>query len=279
MGWAFDIGKVFGIRLRVHYVFLLLLLIIGWLATNHHGLAAGLTSVLYICSVFFFVVLHELGHSLVAMRFGVRVEDIVLLPIGGVARMDRIPESPIQEILIAIAGPTVNFICAALLLPIIFVFGLTAVVLLPATISVASFLGSLLMINLIMGIFNLIPAFPLDGGRIARALLAFRLPYVTATAYAARLGRFIALAFCVISLVGGTIWFLLLAIFIYIAGKQEELYVRAREFERRFVRPSPLQSQVIYYDPYSMEETMRRIETMLHRIPHGQHRYPDEFED
>ena len=226
MNWAIDIGQVFGIRLRLHYVFLLLLVIVFASGVRSAGLVRGLTSLLFVCGVFVIVALHELGHSLVAMKHGVRVVDITLLPIGGVARLLALPENPGTEIKIALAGPMVNFVLALVALPVMFVVTAGTVLLsLPHT--TLGFLAQLYVVNLMMGLFNLIPAFPMDGGRILRAVLAMRWDYVSATSTAAKVGRWIAVAMGGFGLFYNP-WLIVLALFLYTAGSQEERLVRAR---------------------------------------------------
>jgi Zn-dependent protease len=158
------------------------------------GWLDALRAVLLILSVFVCVVLHEFGHSLQVRRYGIRVRDVVLLPIGGMARAERIPEVPRQEIAVAIAGPLVNFALAAVIYAV-----LTA---LDRPLSEdPDYLTSLFAINLVLGTFNLIPAYPMDGGRILRGLLAIKLPYLRATRYATVVGQLIALTFVVLGFV------------------------------------------------------------------------------
>ncbi len=179
-------------------------------------------------SFFVCVVLHELGHSLVARRFGVRVPRILLLPIGGMAEFDRIPRKPSEELLITVAGPAVNFVLVAILLPLTW-RGLFQSEALPEY-SLASLLEQLCMANLVMGTFNLLPVFPMDGGRIFRALLAMKRPYLQATRWAATVGRVLALAFAAIALLCYN-QALLCALFLFIfwAGDAEYRLTRYRE--------------------------------------------------
>ena len=200
MNWSFNLGRVSGIALKVHWTFLLLL---GWvfasqLAAQRDAFLAA-EGVLFVVVLFGCVLLHELGHALTAKRFGVSTKDITLLPIGGMARLERIPENPREELWIAIAGPLVNVGIASGLylflgLAIGFPFVLTLEVL------TASFLGKLLLVNCVLVIFNMLPAFPMDGGRVLRAALAMRYNYVDATATAATVGQMMAIAFGVLGL-------------------------------------------------------------------------------
>ena len=177
---------------------------------------------LLVSAVFVCVVLHEFGHSLQARRYGVRIRDIVLLPIGGMARADRIPENPREEILIALSGPLVNF-------------GLAGIVFIALWLSSSplvdddGLLSNLFLVNLGLGTFNLIPAFPMDGGRILRGLLAVRLPYIRATRYATGVGQLIALLFALLGFVYTQLVMLpLIAVFIFFGAVNEEKVIRAK---------------------------------------------------
>src|SRR5437868_855538 len=183
-------GRVAGIDLYVHATFLLLLAWIG-IQESAQGVAAVAASMLYIVALFAIVVLHELGHALTARRYGVVTRDIILLPIGGVARLERMPRDPRQEVLVALAGPAVNVALAALLYAIVRLTGQppTADVYdFDPLLSVRAFFYQLVFVNLVLALFNLLPAFPMDGGRVLRALLAMRMSsYARATGIAARI--------------------------------------------------------------------------------------------
>jgi Zn-dependent protease len=171
------LGHWFGIDVIVHWTFLLLigLLVVGQLLTGAAWAAvAGSTTLLV--AVFLCVLLHEFGHALTARVFGIRTHDITLLPIGGLARLERIPETPWQEFWIALAGPAVNLAIVAVLLPVAAALG-GLQNLLPSNLPAASFLMQLISINVALVAFNLLPAFPMDGGCVLRALLAMFLPY------------------------------------------------------------------------------------------------------
>lgn len=233
MKWSWRIGRIAGVDLHVHVTFPLLFV---WIALSGIGGGANVRTVLatlvLTLAVFVIVVLHEFGHALTARRFGIRTRDITLLPIGGVARLDRMPREPRQELLVALAGPAVNVLLAAVFYGILAATGVTA--LLPelekssTAVTLTSALAQLVAINIWLAAFNLIPAFPMDGGRVLRAVLAMRShDYVKATATAARVGRVFALLF---ALVG--IFFLesptlaLIALFVWIAASSEALAVR-----------------------------------------------------
>ncbi|HEY6865974.1 MAG TPA: site-2 protease family protein, partial [Candidatus Eisenbacteria bacterium] len=197
MRWTIPIGTLFGIRVELHVTFLLL---VAWVALDQGllkgNLAAALSAVTLLLLVFGCVLLHELGHALTARRYGIVTQDIILLPIGGVARLQKMPDQPLQEIVVAVAGPAVNLVIAAVLYLILSALGRPVE---PFAFA-GGLLAVLLSINLGMLLFNLIPAFPMDGGRVLRALLALRLPYPRATRIAAGVGQGIALLFGLIGL-------------------------------------------------------------------------------
>lgn len=205
---AVKIFRVLGIPVELDISFLILMVFI-YLLTYMGFLSLNLA--VLITLVFVVVVIHELAHSYVALRFGVKIRSILLLPIGGVSRMEEIPKVPRQEFLISIAGPLTNIIMAML----------TAVPLilnLPGPIR--PFLGDFLAVNLVLALFNLIPAFPMDGGRILRAILAERVSYLRATRIAANLGKTIAAMMAVTGLFYN-LFLILIGLFIYIGAEQE----------------------------------------------------------
>jgi Zn-dependent protease/CBS domain-containing protein len=178
-----------------------------------------MTGVALILAVFGIVVLHELGHALTARRFGIRTREITLLPFGGVAALERMPDKPVQELLVTLAGPAVNVALALALGLVVVASGGT---LSPQDLHVASgpFLTKLVWINVSLALFNLLPAFPMDGGRVLRALLAFRLPYARATALAARTGQVMALILGAIGLFASPM-LLVIAVFVWMGARQE----------------------------------------------------------
>jgi Zn-dependent protease/predicted transcriptional regulator len=218
--WSWHVGSLFGIEVRVHATFLILL---AWVAMSHimagHGPTMALTGVAYIVAVFAIVVLHELGHALTARRFGIATRDITLLPIGGVARLERMPSKPSEEFLVAIAGPAVNVVLALLLFGVLVAMGTVGDVA-HLTVVGGPFLAKLMWTNVALAVFNLIPAFPMDGGRVLRALLAMRTPYVRATDIAARIGQGVALVFGLIGLFANP-FLVFIAFFVWIGAQAE----------------------------------------------------------
>lgn len=215
------IGRVFEIGIFVHWTFILLLVgIFVFYLVQGNSIASALVGVSLILAVFGCVVLHELGHALAARRFDVATRDITLYPIGGVARLQRIPDEPMREFWIAIAGPAVNLAIAGILFVLLVARG--AEMAFTQIQSVQSdFLVTLMWLNLILVAFNLLPAFPMDGGRVLRALLATRLNYARATEIASSVGQGMAILFGMIGVIYFNPILLFIAIFVYIGAQQE----------------------------------------------------------
>jgi len=220
MKWSYPLFRVFGIDVRVHSSFLVFLAFIVLSTAFSEGLGNAIYAAVLVCSVFGCVVLHELGHSVAALHFGIPVKDITLLPIGGLARLGALPQKPWQEFLIAVSGPAVNFGLAVLLLALVIPAGLITV---DSSISLtpAQFLFHLLIINVGLLLFNLVPAFPMDGGRILRALLAVRMGYLRSTRIATRIGKILCFFFFLYGLAGGNLILCLIAVFVYFGASME----------------------------------------------------------
>ncbi len=231
--------RVAGIDIKMHITFPLILV---WGALQFgllrgQGLTGAFFGVVVTLLLFAIVVLHELGHSFAARYFGVQTRQIVLLPLGGVAQLEQIPEKAWQEFVIAIAGPAVNFVLAVLLFPLLGTFNANPGSLIAALQNLdvgspAALLAYLYVTNLSLAIFNLIPAFPLDGGRVLRALLASRLPYPTATRIAVSIGQTLAFLLGLWGFLGGGFVLILIAAFIYFGASQEGSLVQVRSVLR-----------------------------------------------
>ncbi|MDY7096144.1 MAG: site-2 protease family protein, partial [Acidobacteriota bacterium] len=191
--WSFRLGSLAGIPIYVHLTFFLIIPYIAFVAGGA-GIAPVAQALLLVLALFGCIVLHELGHALTARRYGIKTRDIILLPIGGVARLERMPRAPLQELWVAIAGPLVNVVIAILLYLYLRASGGLASLdqLQPESLS---FAVQLFAANIFIVLFNLLPAFPMDGGRMLRALLATRMEYAKATRIAASIGQLMAFLF------------------------------------------------------------------------------------
>jgi len=221
MKWSFTIGRIFGIPIRVHLTFLLLLLFVA--LNRQGGILSGLMGVMFILLVFAGVLLHELGHSLVARHYGEKVHDIMLLPIGGVSRTE-IPEQPKQEIVMAVIGPAISLALAGVFFVLSEALGYSldfkAFVQGQGSIS-QNLIPILYYVNLMLGLFNLAPAFPMDGGRVFRGLLAMAMDPIRATRIAVGVGQLIAIAMFFFGIFYNW-WLALIAIFLYFGAEAEE---------------------------------------------------------
>jgi stage IV sporulation protein FB len=230
MLWSVNIGRIAGTTIRIHVTFLLFLIWIWGASYVAGGTAAAWSGLTFMLLLFVCVLAHEYGHILTARRFGIRTPDVTLLPIGGVARLERIPEDPWQEFLIAIAGPAVNVVIAILLV------ALAGADLSPQKLGAiesaqVSMIDRLASVNLFLALFNLLPAFPMDGGRILRALLATRLGFARATEIAASIGQWFAFALGFLGLFGNPM-LIFIAIFVYLAAASEAQLAAVRTMAR-----------------------------------------------
>ncbi|MBK8987984.1 MAG: site-2 protease family protein [Chloroflexi bacterium] len=257
MGRSLKLFSVRGIDIRLHFTFPLILL---WAALQF-GLAGGggesaLFGVIVISLLFVLVTLHELGHSFAALYYGVPVKQIVLSPIGGVAQLQEMPEKPVQEFVIAAAGPAVNLVVALLMALFIPVLGLdradfVAALTLNAGLTATAVFAYLFVYNIFLALFNLIPAFPLDGGRIFRSLLAMKLDYIQATNIAVGVGRATAVMLGIYALFNGGIFLIFIAVFIYSVGGQEAAFVRTRHTLRGYAVRDAYSPQAYTLTPYT----------------------------
>jgi len=217
MKWSYRIARIAGIDVKIHITFLLLLAYFGVSDWRDGGAYQGVLSMAFILLLFLCVLLHEFGHAMAGRHYGIRTPDITLLPIGGVARMQAIPEKPWQEFVIAVSGPAVNVAIAGGLWVVLFLFPN----LLDKAHPVSSeILPNLMTINLALLVFNMIPAFPMDGGRVLRALLAMKLNYLKATKIAARTGQAFAAGFVLVGL-GWNPMLIFIGLFVFTAARQE----------------------------------------------------------
>ncbi len=230
MSWSLKVGTVAGTAVRIHFTFLLFLIWIGAAYYRQGGATAAYEGVAFVSLLFLCVLLHEFGHIFAARRYGVKTPDVTLWPFGGIANLERIPEKPTEELVVAIAGPLVNVAIAAVL-----------ILLLGATVDPAhlaniedpkiGMVAKLAGANLFLAVFNMIPAFPMDGGRVLRALLAIRLGFARATEIAASIGQGFAIALGVLGIFTNPM-LVIIAIFVFLAASGEAGHVQLREVSR-----------------------------------------------
>ncbi len=274
MSWSVNIGSIAGTAIRIHITFLLFLIWIfaaGWASG---GIEAAWYSLAFMMLLFACVVAHEFGHIFTARAFGVATPDVTLLPIGGVARLERIPETPSEEFLIAIAGPLVNVAIAVVLL-----------IAVPTNLNVAHFaslenthvsmVDRLIEANLFLAVFNLIPAFPMDGGRVLRALLAIRLGHLRATEIAAVIGQWTAFALGFYGLFQNPL-LIFIAIFVYLAAASEAQMVALRAMSRDVPISAAMMTEFTTLTPdehidAAVETLLRTSQTAFPVVDAGQH--------
>jgi Zn-dependent protease/CBS domain-containing protein len=259
MGWSLKIGSVAGTAVRIHVTFVLFLAWIFGVSYVSGGPQQAWSGLLFLVLLFLCVLLHEFGHIFTARAFGVLTPDVILLPIGGVARLERIPEQPSEEFLIAIAGPAVNVVIAGAL---VFLAGanLRPEHLAALDSASTSLVDRLATVNLFLALFNLIPAFPMDGGRVLRALLATRLGYVHATEIAAMIGQWVAFALGFVGLFGNPL-LIFIAVFVYLAAASEAHLVAIRAMSRGVPVTAAMMTQFATLTPD--EHVDAAVETLL----------------
>ena len=231
MKWSYSITRIAGIDVRVHATFVFLLLWIAIVRWQETGSVAGVVGGIgFILLLFCCVVMHEFGHALTAQRFGIVTKDITLLPIGGVARMESMPENPRHEMLVALAGPAVNLVIALIFWPFVAAGGEALELARPLALDEdgnVNILHQLMTINLILALFNLLPAFPMDGGRVLRAALCFVMPRLRATRMAASMGQILAILLGLLGLMGNP-WLIFIAMFVWIGAASEAGYAEIK---------------------------------------------------
>ncbi len=219
MRWSFPVGTLFGIPVRVHYTFVLLLIFIWYVESAMLGPRAGVQAVLFWILIFVCVLLHEFGHSLVAKSYGLTIVSIVLLPIGGVSQIMEIPREPRKEVAITVAGPVVNFLISGFILIVGEMFD-PSLQFSRISLEGGSLLVNMFWANVMLGLFNIVPAYPMDGGRILRGIIAMKKEYLEATRLAADVGRLFAIAFILIGFFYNW-WLILIGIFIFSGASSE----------------------------------------------------------
>ena len=267
MRWSFPAGRIAGIDLKIHGTFFLLLAWIGFVYYRQGGTAAAIDGLIFILLIFVCVVLHEFGHALAARRYGIKTRDITLLPIGGVARLERMPDKPREEVIVALAGPAVNIVIAAALWIVI---GLTSGIPAPEMMEETgtSLALRLFTVNIWLVLFNMIPAFPMDGGRVLRALLAMRMNYGRATQVAASIGQGIAFIFFIICLWWNPL-LLLIAVFVYFGAGSELAFAQMRSISKDLRVASAM---VTHFESLPIDATLHdAVEALLST---SQHEFP-----
>ncbi|HYG88019.1 MAG TPA: site-2 protease family protein [Azospirillum sp.] len=263
MSWSIPIGTVKGTVIRIHITFLLFLVWIGFAHYTQGGWEAALQGIVFISLLFLCVVLHEFGHVFAARRYGILTPDITLLPIGGVARLERLPEKPSQELVVALAGPAVNVVIAGVLY--LALGGFLPAESMEVQNAGVDMLARLALVNVFLVLFNLIPAFPMDGGRVLRAILAHRLGYVRGTQIAASIGQAVAFGLGLLGLFGNPL-LIFIAVFVYLGAASEAHAVHMREVSRGVVISDAMVTRFETLSPSSVLEDA--VQTLLRTTQH-----------
>lgn len=228
MPWSLTVGYVYGTAVRIHVTFLMFLVWIWAAYYQRGGAGAAWEGVAFVALLFLCVLLHEFGHIFAARRYGVKTPEVTLWPFGGIARLERIPEKPSEELIVAIAGPLVNVVIAVLLLAFLGGnIGMEHIENIENPQS--SLLAKLAAANIFLVVFNLIPAFPMDGGRVLRALLAMRMGHAQATQMAASIGQALAIGLGLLGIFGGNPMLIIIAVFVFLAASGESAGVQMKQ--------------------------------------------------
>ena len=269
LGSSIKLFNVAGTDVRLHPTFLLLLVWIGVVYGMNGGAQAAVYGVVFISLLFVCVVLHEFGHIFAARRFGIRTPDVTLLPIGGVASLERMPEKPSQEIVVALAGPAVNVVIAIVLAVVLGArVDPTRIADLQQARTGDGLIVQLAGANIALALFNLVPAFPMDGGRVLRAVLATRLGYTRATRVAAHIGQAFAVVLGFVGLFGNPL-LVLVAVFIFMAAAGESGFVQARDIARGHLAS---QAMITHFDSLGPQSSVDDAAQLLLRTT--QHEFP-----
>ncbi len=268
MTWSFPVGRILGTEIRIHATFFLLLLWIAVAAYMQGGAGLAVSNLLFVLALFACVLAHEFGHILMARRFGIPTPDVTLLPIGGMARLDRIPEKPLQEIAVALAGPAVN-VAIWLVLTIALGAETQWAGLENIDDPTQGFLARLAVVNIFLVLFNMIPAFPMDGGRVFRAAIALWVGRVRATRIAAMAGQTLAFLFGFFGLMIGNPILVLIAVFVFIAATSENSDVAMRELARNM---KAREAMITAFEPLAPDDSLQAATAALIRTT--QHEFP-----
>ncbi|KIC42506.1 protease [Ruegeria sp. ANG-R] len=267
MAWSFSLGRLLGSELRVHVTFFLLLAWVGFAAYSNGGWPVAIDNIMFVLALFACVVAHEFGHALMARRYGIRTPDITLLPIGGLARLERMPEKPMQEVWVALAGPAVNLAIWAIL--VVLGAGMQLGSIAQIDSAGTGLLNRLAYVNLLLAAFNMIPAFPMDGGRVFRALLCLRMDRAKATRIAAVSGQVVAVGLGFLGLTSGNPILVLIAVFVFIAANAENQDVALKSVTRRVKARDAMITEFTALSPEDTLATAAQavIHTTQHEFP------------
>jgi Zn-dependent protease len=268
MKWSIHLARIAGIGVRIHITFLLFLAWIGFSYYQLGGPPAATEGVLFMLAPFACVLLHEFGHALAARSFGIATPDITLLPIGGVARLQRMPDQPWQELVVAAAGPVVNLVIAGVLMLYLGPGDNVSLIERIQQPQIA-FLAKLMSVNIWLVLFNLIPAFPMDGGRVLRALLAMALPYARATQVAAWIGQALAFVMGFAGLFFNHPMLLFIALFVFLGAQQEAALAQLKEVSGSLSVSDAMMTHLLTLPPHA---TLDDAANMLVRT--AQHEFP-----
>lgn len=251
MKYSLYLGQIAGVKIYVHWTFLILVVWIIFSNANANlGIIEILWSLLFIAAVFACITFHELGHATAAKRYRIVTRKITLLPIGGLAQMEEIPQKPKEELIIALAGPLVNLVIALVLWPLARLTYTAGELNTLQTIGPLNFIPALLSVNLLLALFNLIPAFPMDGGRVLRALLAFKLQHVKATRIAASVGQILAIGFVFLGFVYNP-FLVFIGLFIFLGAQSEAIYAESKSVLQGYTVQDVLMHDIPMIDDHS----------------------------